>query len=542
MTARDGERDVAGFARSTVPFRRPLRDVVQQYNAFISNEDLDDLLDQLSDLLDAGILNLRPDASGKTNFNRIKGLLGTLIAARWFRKSGDEATRLLVSLDGEEARRWLHLSDDSLRADLVGFTWTNDHCTVSVIEVKAVQARGIEYAVEAGVVSRPCRGPDAVDPPTAGIGVLGQPRRRADHHSGAARDPARTPLPRADQGDLHPAERKLWADRLQRLLDGSVTTDLRCHLIDVRLGVDSESLTNRTVVAREGENAIPVEITELNERQIEVLIPSEPPEPEAEEGGQGGEPEPPAGGQPPGTPQEPDEPPPVPSDAAAEASEPERGTAAPEHAAEPATTGPDRPRALLGTAPGEYGKLREVWFDPQAPEDRLPNPHMMITGETGSGKTQATKTILAEMRPFDVPALILDFKDDYSELVYAETEGLNVYDPSDQSLPFNPLAPAVDPRSGRVNPTHHVHQLTDIVKRIYRLGDQQAYRLREAIKAVYETAGIPARAFVPETGQSYPAFESVQDELAGGQGQPGPARANVADLRPRALQLRRPGQ
>ena len=67
------------------------------------------------------------------------------------------------------------------------------------------------------------------------------------------------------------------------------------------------------------------------------------------------------------------------------------------------------------------------------------------------------------MRRFDIPALILDFKDDYSEAVYAETEGLSVYDPSDQSLPFNPLAPAVDPRSGRVNPTYHVHQLTDIL-------------------------------------------------------------------------------
>ena len=44
-----------------------------------------------------------------------------------------------------------------------------------------------------------------------------------------------------------------------------------------------------------------------------------------------------------------------------------------------------------------------------APEDRLPNPHLMITGETGSGKTQATKAILADMRPFEVPALILDF-------------------------------------------------------------------------------------------------------------------------------------
>ena len=138
----------------------------------------------------------------------------------------------------------------------------------------------------------------------------------------------------------------------------------------------------------------------------------------------------------------------------------------------------------------------------------------MITGETGSGKTQATKAILADMRPFEVPALILDFKDDYSEPVYAESEGFHVYDPSDQSLPFNPLAPSVDPRSGRVNPTHHLHQLTDIIKRVYRLGDQQAYRLREAMKAVYEAAGVPTRAFVPDAGQTYPAFEAVHDELA----------------------------
>jgi hypothetical protein len=81
------------------------------------------------------------------------------------------------------------------------------------------------------------------------------------------------------KGAYSPDERKIWAYRLQRLLEGSVAADLRCHLIDVRLGVDSTSLKDMKVVAREGEQAIPVEITELNERQIEVLIPTEvPPE------------------------------------------------------------------------------------------------------------------------------------------------------------------------------------------------------------------------------------------------------------------------
>ncbi|MEZ4503112.1 MAG: DUF87 domain-containing protein [Dehalococcoidia bacterium] len=513
MTARDGERDLAGFARSTVPFRRPLRDVVREYNAYISNEDLDDLLEQLSDLLDAGIVNLRPEASGKTNFNRIKGLLGTLIAARWFRRSGDDATRLLVSLDGAEARRWLHLSDEPLRADLVGFTWTNNHCTVSVIEVKAVQAKGVEYAVDGGVVSG------------AAIDQMLSTRRLLEQVFSTHRDdelittPARREILREHlyreltKGAYTADERKLWADRLQRLLDGSVATDLRCHLIDVRLGVDSSSLKDTKAVAHEGENAFPVEVTELNERQIEALVPTEPRGPEPEADG-GDETEPPAYSERQALPAETDEQPPPPSDSAGQTSEPEfAGTATPDQELEPPAAAPERPRALLGTAPGEYGKVREIWFDPGAPEDRLPNPHLMITGETGSGKTQATKTILADLRPYEVPALILDFKDDYSDPTYAETEGLRVYDPSDQSLPFNPLAPAVDPRGGRVNPTHHLHQLTDIIKRIYHLGDQQAYRLREAMKTVYEKAGVPTRAFVPDADQTYPSFEAIQDEL-----------------------------
>ena len=508
MTARDGERDVAGFARSTVPFRRPLSDVVREYNAYISNEDLDDLLEQLSDLLDAGILNLRPDSSGKTNFNRIKGLLGTLIAARWFRRAGDDGTRLLISLDGAEARRWLHLSDEPLRADLVGFTWTNDHCTVSVIEVKAVQAKSTEYAVNSGVVSGP-----AIDQMLSTRRLLYQvfADGRDDEliTTPARREILREHLYRElTKGTYTAEERKLWADRLQRLLDGAVTADLRCHLIDVRLGVDSDSLTNMNVLARDGENSVSVEVTELNERQIEVLIPKTP----AETGGETGE-----GGE--SEPSPPDRPEPHPPDLGGEPAEEappgtEGRTSAPEPVGESAAPIPARARALLGTSPGEYGKPREVWFDPAAPEDRLPNPHILITGETGSGKTQATKAILADMRPFAVPALILDFKDDYSEPVYAGTEGLVVYDPSEQSLPFNPLAPAVDPRSGRVNPTHHLHQLTDIVKRIYRLGDQQAYRLREAMKTVYENAGVPTRAFIPDPHQTYPAFEAVQHELS----------------------------
>jgi len=513
MTDRDGERDIAGFARSAIAFRRPLRDVVREYNAYISNQDLDDLLEQLSDLLDAGLLNLRPDALGRTNSNRIKGLLGTLIAARWFRHSGDDATRLLISLDGAEARRWLHLSDDPLRADLVGFDWTDAHCTVSVIEVKAVQAKSVEYAVKDGVVDGP-----AVDQMLSTRRLLEQVffQKRDDEliTTPARREILREHLYRElTKGTYSAEERKLWADRLQRLLEGLVTVDLRCHLIDVRLGVNSAALKEMKAVAHDGEQAIPVEITELNERQIEGLTPTGPPEEEAEPEEPGEETTPSQDRPPLAEPAEPSW-----EDLRTEAEvpkpegEPEETTPTAEEPVEVVAV-PDRPRALLGMAPGEYGKTRDIWFDPGLPDNLLPNPHLMITGETGSGKTQATKTILRDLNPFGVPALIFDFKDDYSDLTYAETEGLNVYDPNEQSLPFNPLEPAADPRSGRVNPTYHVHQLTDIIKRIYHLGDQQAYRLREAIKTVYEAAGVPARAFVPDVAQTYPPFELVQEQL-----------------------------
>lgn len=507
MTAREGERDVAGFSRSAAAFRRPLRDVVRNYNAYISEEELDDLLGQLSDLLDTGLLNLRPDPAGKTNHNRIKGLLGTLIAARWFRQSGNASDRLLISLDSPDARRWLHLSDDPLHADLVGFEWTDDHCTVSIIEAKAVDLPANEYTVNEGFVEGP-----AVQQMLSTRRLLelvfASPREQELITTPARREILREHLYRElTKGAYLPESRRLWADRLQRLLDGVIPIDFRCHLIDVCLGVDTSSLRNRNAVAREGERTIPVEITELNERQIDALKPPEP-----AGGVEGQQPEPPVVK--------------IPKEGI-ETSAGEAPKKSQESATLAGVVSPKpkesmevkveresaRPRAFLGTAPGAYGKQREIWFDPSLPEERLPNPHITITGETGSGKTQAIKAIIADLKRYSIPALILDFKDDYSETIYAETEGLKVYDPNYQSLPFNPLTPPMDPRTGQVNPNHHLHQLTEIIKRIYHLGDQQAYRLREAIKLAYVTTSVPIRPFEPSPGQIYPPFEEVRAQL-----------------------------
>ncbi len=517
-TGRDGERDVGAFAASTASFRRPLREVARGYNTFITEAELDDLLSQLSDLLDQGLLSLRPDHTGRTNHNRIKGLLGTLIAARWFRQEAPPETRLLISLDSSDARRWMHLSDDPLRADLVGLEWTNDHCTVSVIEVKAVDTPSVEYQVADGVVTG-----SAIDQMLATrrllTAVLSKDREHELITTPARREVLREHFYRELTKSTYGAtERKLWADRLQRLLDGDVSADVRCHLIDVRLGVDASTLQDRNVVANDGDEAVATRLTELNEELIDALRQAEGQEPPPEEPTEA-QPEAEPAVEAEGAAEEAVAPPP--DQEPAPTPEPEGGAeveTAPQTKPEPPPAAEaemvTRPRALLGSAPGTYGKPRPIWFDPGLPEDPLPNPHLSITGETGSGKTQATKAILSDMAGYGVPMLVLDFKDDYSDPVYAEAEGFQIYDASFSSLPFNPLAPPVDPRGNRINPAYHVHQLAEIIKRIYKLGDQQAYRLREAIKEAYDAAGIGSRPITVEPDTQFPPFEAVREQLA----------------------------
>jgi hypothetical protein len=311
------------------------------------------------------------------------------------------------------------------------------------------------------------------------------------------------------------AGRQRWATRSRKLFDEGAAVDLRCMLIDVRLGVDTSSLeSSRDVHALDGDGPpVPVALRHLNENGVPGLEEAltQPPASEARDDGDTGT-EDNGGG-----PAAPTPPQPSTGGAATSASvkkaviaEVPETPATPKGATETAAS--VRPRVLIGKAAGTYGAQREVWYDPQSPEQQLNNPHISISGETGSGKTQATKAILHELMPA-LPALILDFKDDYAKADYAAAEGFTVHDASFGSLPFNPMVPPVDPETGRVNPTAHVHELGDMLQRIYKLGDQQTFHLREAIKETYAINGVGTKPFVPEEGQRYLPFDAIRDVL-----------------------------
>lgn len=510
FTARDGDRDVASFSSSTDAFRRALRDVARQYNTAISDDELDALLVQLSDLLNAGVLALVPDELGKTNFSGIKGLLGTLIAARWYRGTLEEGhSRLLVSLDSAEARRWLHLSPDPLRADLLGIEFGDNHFNISILEVKAVQNPTGEYQIADGVGSGPA------------VSQMLATRRlvsavfTSDRTNELITTPARREILREhvfrelSKAMYTAAERKMWVDELERLFEGNASTTLRCQLVDVRLGVDSSSLETRDVRAKDANELVPLSIVQLNETGVEALrqkvpVPSQAVSSMAEEGERVD-----AAGELKDEPQEVQQTTQVPTTA----------RLTPESRIEDVIPQGElgeevsRARAYLGEAPGAYGKPREVWFDPALPGHALPNPHVSISGETGSGKTQVTKAIVSELSQRGLPSMILDFKDDYSQPQYVSHENFDIYDASFGGLPFNPMVPPVDPQSGHVAPLNHVHQLGEIVKRIYELGDQQAFRFREALKQAFDSKSIGMKPFVPNQDQEYPPFEIIEGTL-----------------------------
>jgi hypothetical protein len=520
-------RDVVAFTRRTDAFRRVLREVARQYNTAISDGELDDLLTDLSDLLDEGIIALRPDTNGKTNAHRVKGLLGMLIAVRAFRSqtpAGHE--RLVISLDSADARRWLHLSEDAQRADLVGFDYAEDRFTITVIEAKAVGNSSAEYQIAGGIVTGP-----AIEQVLSTRRLLAQVFS-PDRQDELITTPARREILREHafreltKGTYSPEVRKVWSERLERLFEGSVPVVIQCEVAEVLLGRDSSSLLERSVRARDGQSEgaelVNVSVRQLNEIGIDALRQHTPPAqiegPDPNGGTETEAPADPVRGA--GTAVAAHDPAVVPDvskvalsevkDAAAPAAQP------PSEITSVGTDLTDRPRAFIGEAAGVYGKPREIWFDPQLPGKSLPNPHILITGETGSGKTQATKALLRDLRMHDVPALVLDFKDDYAQWQYADEEGFRVYDASMAELAFDPMVPPTDPQTGRMAVVNHVYSLGEIIKRIYSLGDQQANRMREALKTVYLQAGISLQAYVPDALPTFPLFDQLKGVLETG--------------------------
>jgi len=494
-------REVGVFCRDLIWLARRVRAAFRECNLDLRDADLEGLLRDGAALLSGGLLDLVQVRDGKPNLTFVQGLAGTLFVARAWKQQHPEG--LLLSVDSPVARSWLGLGDTSVRSDLIGLRDQDGTLVVEVIEVKAshdpVASQVIDEAVMQVVTTL-----NAISHAVTGTDVLSVPRREMLKEvlkQGVDTAPfERDPMARQ-------RHQRKWIEWLLKLFgEASQRPPLRLsgrvvcvHLRD----------RNPPQPAQRIERDWTISIECIGEEQCLALglglarTGQQPPEPPPGPGGSA-PPRPPSG--PPG-------PTPVPR------------PSLPPGAAPPPPPAPDRTAVVsphpppdatasiqasvrLGEKPG--GGL--VCWEPFREGHPVYNPHTVVVGGSGSGKTETLKVFLSELRRSGVACLVFDFKDDYVQPAFVGQIGAAVHYAED-GLPLNPMVPGVDPLTSRSDVTSHVFNVEGTLTKVYGLGDQQAAALRAALFALYERAGFPRTPAVLPPDLSVPAFVEIRAEL-----------------------------
>ena len=133
--------------------------------------------------------------------------------------------------------------------------------------------------------------------------------------------------------------------------------------------------------------------------------------------------------------------------------------------------------------------------------------HVLITGMTGTGKTNLMFHVLREFRRHGKPFLIFDWKRNYRDtLQLPELSDMVVYTVSRDVRPFhfNPLIPPAGTEVG-----HWLVKLVDVLKHAYFVGEGVEHLLREGLSSVYDQCG-----FLDGSRRETPTFGRVMEYVA----------------------------
>ncbi len=124
------------------------------------------------------------------------------------------------------------------------------------------------------------------------------------------------------------------------------------------------------------------------------------------------------------------------------------------------------------------------------------NPHFMVVGTSGSGKTETLKAVVHELNSAGVPSLIIDFHQDFEDV-------------SESVLDFNSIT--INPLEyGAETPETVMYKVSHILKKIFHLGVQQEGVLQNAIQRAYERNDIDIRS---HEQKKTPTFDDVKGVL-----------------------------
>lgn len=153
-----------------------------------------------------------------------------------------------------------------------------------------------------------------------------------------------------------------------------------------------------------------------------------------------------------------------------------------------------------------------VRWDPH-PKAGTANPHLMIVGESGFGKTYAIQCIVAELVARRIRPIIIDFGRGF-DLESAPRQFIDLARPqevsaSQQGINLNPLQIHAGDSNGPINVAVRV---ADCFGRVYRIGVQQHALLRDLIIELFADFGI-VRAEPSTWDQRGPSCSDLNEKL-----------------------------
>ncbi|GAB1779550.1 hypothetical protein PMEGAS67_50270 [Priestia megaterium] len=163
----------------------------------------------------------------------------------------------------------------------------------------------------------------------------------------------------------------------------------------------------------------------------------------------------------------------------------------------------------------QLGTNHPIYWDHRRDIDNpLVNHNLTITGDPGKGKTQTVKSVIHELRLNNLPVLMIDFKDDYIDEKFLSEENINLVDVIKDGLPFNPLEPFINGNDNDFMAIEEILKVEQLLKRIFKLGDQQSNQLRKAMIEAFIRKGINPQSLtnINEIGD-FPTLNDVHNIL-----------------------------
>lgn len=493
-------REVGVYCQDLLWLARRVKSAFRDCNLDYRASDLERLLKDGNSLLSGGLLELVQARDGKPNQTFVQGLAGTLFVARAWKQEHPEG--LLISADSDTARSWLGLGTSSIRSDLIGLYKKDGQYVFEIIEVKTSHDL-ISEETKLEAIQQVEATLSATSHGLIGSDVLATPRREMlkEVLKQGIED-----APFEFEETKKTEHQKQWIDWIMEIFGESKIsfgflgrvfcvqlrdrspfppesrkTDKWSILLQcigeedcLQLGLrnltsrrqDSESLTEGSLLSRQ---------TEIGSQAISA--------PDISENRSDG----------PSKKQN------KPSD------NHERNRKEQSSAAE---------NGIPAIYLGDKSTKDQVFWRPFLKTAPLNNPHTVVVGGSGSGKTETLKVFLHELNRQGIACIVFDFKDDYVNHDFTKAINAKIH-LVEGGLPLNPMIPGVDPLTGFINLTNHVFNISGILAKVYGLGDQQEVSLRNAFFTVYENAGFQRASSSPNPDLKVPSFLDVRPILEG---------------------------